>query len=363
MEIPRRCPVTADTLAAGTLDSLCHVGLARLSDQVYCLPFPNMKIIPARHMIESAYRSGELHADSHVVETTSGTLGLGLALVCREYGLPLTLVTDAVVDLRLRMRLEYLGVRVEIVDQSGQAIQQARLDRVREILASDSARYYWPRQYDNPANRESYAPLARSVQDRLGRVDIIVGSVGSGGSTCGIAEAIRERTGQARLVGIDTHGSILFGLAPGSRKLRGLGNSILPKNLLHRSFDEVHWLPAHLAHGATRALYRDHGLYMGPTSGATYLVGQHVAARYDGARVLLIFPDDGNRYADEVYSEQYLGASEPPAGAAPRFVTHPREVKADEWAALAWCRRSLAEVTRAPADQPGEAGQEKEYNR
>jgi cysteine synthase len=362
--------------AVTALDAMCDPPVVRLGDRVHCVAFPLMKVIPARHMIECAWRSGELHSGSCVVETTSGTLGLGLALVCAARGLPLILVTDAVVDLRLRMRLEYLGARVEIVRAAGHSIQDARLGRVREIVASDPARYYWPRQYDNPANRASYAPLARRVRDVAGRVDLIVGSVGSGGSACGIAESIRQATPQTRLIGIDTHGSILFGLPPGPRALRGLGNSVMPANLQHHYFDEVHWVTAELAHGATRALYREHGLYMGPTSGAAYLVGTEAAARHPGQSVLLLFPDDGHRYADDVYQERYLPASHDtgPAGngaagngaagngtagtaaagtgPGPRFAASLREASEPGWTAVAWRRRTLAEMLAAQPASP-----------
>jgi hypothetical protein len=48
----------------------------------------------ALHMVNRARDRGELESGAPIVESTSGTLGLGLALVAGALGHPLTVVTD-----------------------------------------------------------------------------------------------------------------------------------------------------------------------------------------------------------------------------------------------------------------------------
>jgi len=82
---------------------------------------------------------------------------------------------------------------------------------------------------------------------------------------------------------VDTHRSMLFGQPVGKRMLRGLGTSVLPGNVRRELIDEIHWVGAHPAYQSAHALFRENGLFMGPTSGAAALVGRgwpkHTAAQ------------------------------------------------------------------------------------
>jgi cysteine synthase A len=63
---------------------------------------------------------------------------------------------------------------------------------------------------------------------------------------------------------VDTFNGVLFGLSDGRRQLRGLGNSIMPRNLEHTQFDEVHWLDGTTGFGATPLLHQRHAVFGGP---------------------------------------------------------------------------------------------------
>jgi len=327
----------------------------RLHDNLYALTYRLMKMVPARHILRRAARSGLLGPGTTVVETTSGTFGLALAMQCAIDGYPLVLVSDPVIDARLYRQLEDLGARVDIVRRPGvsggyQATRLARLAEIRAELPST----FCPEQYTNPDNPAAYAMIAELLAGRLGQVDCLVGPVGSGGSMCGTTRGLRQACPDLVSIGIDTHRSVLFGQADGHRVLRGLGNSLMPGNLDHTQFDEVHWLDAAAAFTATRRLHRRHALFMGPTSGASYLVGSWWAARHPDALTVIVLPDEGYRYLDTVYDDEWMtvhdwyGHGLP---AEPRLVTGPAAA-ADGWCRLSWDRRSLVDVT-APARLAG----------
>jgi cysteine synthase A len=174
----------------------------------------------------------------------------------------------------------------------------------------------------------------------------LVSPVGSGGSSGGLAQALRTGNGPPHLVGVDTHGSVIFGLPNGPRLLRGLGSSIHLRNVRHTAYDEVHWVSAAEAFQATRRHYREYGLFMGPTSGASFLAAEWWAARHPDAKVLMVLPDGGHRYQRSVYNDEWLAEHDVQSvldRTEPALVQRPSEVM-DTWSRMMWGRRTLAAV-------------------
>jgi cysteine synthase len=307
-----------------------------------------MKVYPAEYCTRRAIADGIVEPDTLVVETSSGTMAHGLAIVCALRKLRLTIVTDPACDPRLCARLRALGARVDVVPApaSKGGYQRARLDRLAEVCA-EHPRHWWVNQYDNPSNAASYAAVAAQLVEQLGRIDCLVGTVGSGGSMCGTGVYLREFFPDLTVVAVDTFGSVLFGQPDGPRKLRGLGNSLLPKNLDHTLVDEVHWVSAAEAFIATRQLYSSATLFRGPTSGACWLVARHYAATHRGAKVVCLFPDEGDRYVDSVYDEAYLrreGLWLDVLPDRPTEVSKPEDAR-QSWSVCQWARRPLAGVS------------------
>lgn len=330
--------------------ALDHPDLIQLRPGLIAASFRLMKLIPAKYIVEKGLADGTLDPALPVIETSSGTFALGLGIVCAEKGIPFHIVSDAAIDERLQARLHQLGGQVQIVggNVSGANVQVLRLEALQAQLKRQPASF-WPRQYDNPDNQAAYRAFARQLVDALGTDIVLVGTVGSGASTCGTIKALREIDPSVRLVGVDTFGSVLFGLPVGPRMLRGLGNSIHPNNLDHTCFDEVHWVSPAEAFASTRRLHARHGLFCGPTSGAAFMVAEWLQAR--GRTVVFIAPDEGHRYADSVYCDTWMrqqGYADATLTTAPVQVTAP-DPGAGAWAWLDWDRGDYAQVTGLPA--------------
>ncbi|MDP9221686.1 MAG: pyridoxal-phosphate dependent enzyme, partial [Actinomycetota bacterium] len=251
--------------------------VVRLGPNLYGACFTLMKMIPARYILRKAATEGRLEPGTVIVESTSGTFGLALAMQAVHMDQRVILVSDPVIDERLYRRLLDLGAVVERVPATAAAAiggyQAARLERLEQIQA-EHVSCFWPAQYSNPDNPRSYAAVAELLIECLGQVDCIVGPVGSGGSMCGTATYLRSVLPECRAIAVDTRNSVLFGHADGHRDLRGLGMSLMPANLDHRVFDDVHWCSASAAYAATRQLHQRHALFMGPTSGAAFLAAR-----------------------------------------------------------------------------------------
>ncbi|MGJ7905329.1 pyridoxal-phosphate dependent enzyme [Actinopolyspora sp. H202] len=333
----------SDWAAASALPRLVDLGGGLVG-----AAFDIMKTLPALTIIDRAIQDGAITSRTTVAETTSGTFGLGLAIVCATRGLPLHLVSDPAIEGFLRTRIEMLGARVTVVEHPDPVggYQTARL-RVLSEIAKSGTDVFVPRQYDNPLNPRAYTSLARLIVEQVGIPHALVGSVGSGGSMCGTISSLRTLDPQIHAHAIDTHASVLFGQSDGPRSLRGLGNSVQPPNLDQSFFDNVHWVSAELAYSSTLALHREHALYMGPTSGAAYLIARWLTREKTNHRpVIVLLPDTGHRYEDTVHDpnwirEQYGEIATLPT--APSWVSAPRTIGSG-WEAIRWNRRYLSEV-------------------
>ena len=322
--------------------------IIQLSKGLHAACFSLMKLLPAHFILDRARDARLLKPGGLVVETSSGTFGLALAMLCALRDYRLTIVSDPVIDPALRQRLTELGTRLEIVTQAAEngGFQEPRIQKLKEFRAKHPDAF-WPSQYDNPHNAGGYARFAEQLVETLGPIDCLVATVGSGGSACGTARYLRQLFPKLHLVGVDTHRSVIFGQPDGKRLLRGLGNSLMPQNVDHSCFDEVHWVTAAEAFRATRLLHRRHALYMGGTSGAAFLVAQWWANRHPDATVVALFPDQGHRYEFTIYSDEWLqsqGLWQEDLPVAPAEVSAPRNV-GPEWSRLLWNRCSYEEVS------------------
>lgn len=332
------------------LDVLVQPQLLQLHDNLYVAAFSFMKRLTALGLVEAAEQDGLLRRGTRVVESSSGNLGLGLADVCAFRGYDLLIIADTNLDPDHRRRMEERGARVETVQplQGAGGSQAARLQRVDEELArakpGEAVLIY---QYMREANKTAYGRLAAHLAGQLSQIDCLVGTVGTGGSMCGTTRYLRMLNPAMRAVGVDVHGSVLFGQADAPRHIGGLGGSLLPPGLEHQTFDEVHWLSAGAAAAAGTDLHRRTGLFQGPTSGLAWQVADWSSRQHPGEVTVAILPDEAHRYLTTLYDPQWRAARSLDAGdlnAGPVTVHHPNDAPAPIWTRMSWNRRTLADV-------------------
>ncbi|BBH51842.1 pyridoxal-phosphate dependent enzyme [Fluviispira sanaruensis] len=328
-------------------DSILLPNIIQIEKNLFMASFQLMKLMPAKYVIEKALAEKRINPKYPIIETSSGTYALGLGIICAEMGLPFHIISDQAIDDDLKRRLEDLGGYVQILSQtlSSENPQIFRLNTLKEYL-TNNPQSFWPQQYNNPENQIAYTIFAEYLIEQLGNNLTLVGSVGSGGSTCGTIKCLRENNPFNRLVGVDTFGSVLFGLINEKRILRGLGNSLMPQNLEHCLFDEVHWVSACDAYLQTRKLHSLYSSFHGPTSGAAYHVAKWISHQNKDEKVVFIAPDTGHRYLSSVYNNQYLKEMSffnKEISSSPLKVMDPSEVN-NKWTYLNWNRRTYKEI-------------------
>ncbi|UQB73100.1 PLP-dependent cysteine synthase family protein [Rhodococcus ruber] len=295
-----------------------------------------MKDRPALHMVERARARGELTPGARIIESSSGTLGLGLALAGIVHHHPVTVVTDPGLEPIIHRMLAAYGADVELVTEPHPTggWQQARRDRVRELLGTHPGSWC-PDQYSNPDNVDAYQSLALELLAQLGHIDVLVCSVGTGGHSAGIARVLRRFCPELKLVGVDTVGSVIFGQPAAPRLMRGLGSSIHPANIDYGAFDEVHWVAPHEAVWSCRTLAATHHASGGWSVGAVALAAGWIARTHTpDTRIAAIFPDGPQRYFDTVYNDEFCdnhGLLEATPPTDPTTVEHPTDRVVRSW--------------------------------
>jgi S-sulfo-L-cysteine synthase (3-phospho-L-serine-dependent) len=265
---------------------------------------------PGLHMVEQARARGDLRPGARIIESTSGTLGLGLALAGMVYGHSVTLVTDPGLELSMTRLLTAYGAQVDVVCEphSTGGWQQARRDRVTQLMKHHPGSWC-PDQYHNPDNTTAYIPLALELASELGPIDVLVCSVGTGGHSAGVSRVLQHLYPQMKLVGVDTIGSTIFGQPARTRLMRGLGSSIYPRNVAYDNFNEVHWVAPAEAVWTCRQLAASHYATGGWSVGAVALVAGWLARTLPAnTKIAAIFPDGPQRYLDTVYDDDYCAA-------------------------------------------------------
>ncbi|QKW13896.1 PLP-dependent cysteine synthase family protein [Verrucosispora sp. NA02020] len=320
--------------------------------KVECAAPGGMKARAAVTMLAGARRRGELRDGAPVVESTSGTLGIGLAFAGHAFGHPVVLVVDRELEPSMRALLRAYGARLEVVDRPHPTggWQQARRDRLTELLATLPGAY-WPDQYHNPDNVAGYASLGDEIAAQVDAVDVLVCSVGTGGHSAGLARALRRSWPHLRLIGVDTVGSRIFGQPARPRLMRGLGSSIHPDNVDYPAFDEVHWVGPAEAVDTCRRLARTGFVTGGWSTGAVARVAAWASRTRPDARVVTVFPDGPHRYLDSIFDDGWCarhGLLDSGHG-HPVEIPHPGAVEVTRWSRCRTVTDPVADRGRVPA--------------
>lgn len=279
-------------------------------------PGGSMKDRPARFIIEQGLRDGTLRPGMRLVASTSGNLGVALAMTAGLHGLSFTAVVDpntSPANLRL---LELFGADIDRVTEPDDAdgYLHTRVRRAHELVAS-TPNAVEINQYADELNWRSYHDTAGEEILRAvdGPVDYLVAAVSTTGSIQGIARRMRQQHPELKVVAVDAVGSVIFGAPPSPRQIPGFGASRVPEIHDPAAIDDVlHVADAESAAGCRRLLATEK-IFAGGSSGAVIAGIEHLISRLPGpARIVTMLPDRGERYLDLVYNDDWVaGLPEP----------------------------------------------------
>ena len=269
-------------------------------------PSYSVKCRVGANMIWDAEAKGQLKPGMTIVEPTSGNTGIGLAFVAAARGYPLILTMPASMSLERRKVLKALGA--ELVLTEAPAGMKGAIVKAAEIAESDTAKYFMPQQFDNPANPEIHEKTTGPEiwNDTDGAVDVLVAGVGTGGTITGVSRYIKNTQGKPIIsVAVEPTSSPVISqtlagdeVKPSPHKIQGIGAGFVPKNLDLSLVDRVEKIDDEDAKEVALRLMREEGILVGISGGAAMAAALRMAEEPEmqGKTIVVILPDSGERY-------------------------------------------------------------------
>ena len=258
-------------------------------------PGGSVKDRPALRMIQDALADGRLAPGKTLIDSTSGNTGVAYSLYGAALGVPVRLVMPSNVSKARKDISRAFGTDIVFSDPMEGSDGAIRL--VREIVAREPDRYFYPDQYSNDSNwRAHYDGTAPEILEALGdRLTHFVAGIGTTGTIMGCTRRLHEHGRHIECVAVEP-ADALHGL----EGLKHMASSLVPPIYDPHVPDRI--LPVTTEDGWDMAdrLAREEGVHVGHSSGAAVFAALQVAAEAQksgrGGCVVAIVADRGDRY-------------------------------------------------------------------
>ncbi|WP_031432725.1 cysteine synthase A [Methylomarinum vadi] len=248
-------------------------------------------------MVVAAEKAGKLDTGGTIIEPTSGNTGIALAMVAAQRGYQCILTMPETMSVERRQLLALYGARIVLTP--GTEGMKGAIAKALEIL-DETPDAFMPQQFENPANpemhRQTTAQEIWAATD--GKVDAFVCGVGTGGTISGVADVIKKRNPDFRVVAVEPAESpVISGGSHSPHKIQGIGAGFIPKNLDVDLIDDIELVSSEDALAMRKRLIEEEGIMAGISSGASVCAALRVAEQMgEGNTVVTMIHDTGERY-------------------------------------------------------------------
>lgn len=277
----------------------CEGVKAEILAKMECFnPAGSAKDRVALRMILDAEEAGNLKEGSVIIEPTSGNTGVGLAAVAAARGYRTIIVMPDSMSGERRMLLKAHGAELVLTD--GKKGMAGAIEKAKELQATIENSWI-AGQFTNPSNPDAhYSSTGPEIwKDTDGRVDILVASVGTGGTLTGTARYLKEKDPSIHVVAVEPAASpVLSGGKPGTHGIQGIGAGFIPQVLDTAIYDEIILVKEEYACRTGKLLAAREGFLAGISSGAVLWAAMEIGKRTEnnGKRIVVVLPDTGERY-------------------------------------------------------------------
>lgn len=274
-----------------------------------CNPAGSIKMKTAIGLIDSYAERRLIHKDTVLIESSSGNLGVALAMICAERGYKFCCVVDPNTNLHNIKMMEAFGAQIVIVTErdDNDGYLGTRIRYIRDAVARDP-RHLWLNQYSNPANARTHEhTTARSIHIAFPALDYLVVGAGTTGTLMGCVQYFRKHSPRTKIIAVDSVGSVTFGQAPGPRFIPGLGSSQMPPIFRAHHLHKQQVVDERATVAMCRWLAKSNGVLAGGSTGTVVagLAAPSLGIPKD-AVVVAISPDAGERYLETIYSDEWV---------------------------------------------------------
>lgn len=261
----------------------------------------SIKTRTAYNMIRAAEEQGLIHADSIIVEPTSGNQGIGLALVGAVRGYKTKIIMPDSVSIERRKLVEHYGAEVILVHDAGNiglCIEECVALAIK--MKAEDPNVFVPQQFENPANpaiqREQ---TAKEILEQVGHeIHGFCSGIGTGGTITGIGEVLKKINPGMTVWAVEPeNAAILSGGSIGTHVQMGIGDGVIPEILNQEIIDDVCIIKDEEALKVSKDLAKCEGIMCGISSGTNVAAAIRLAKKLGkGKTVVTILPDTAERY-------------------------------------------------------------------
>jgi cysteine synthase B len=254
-------------------------------------PGGSVKDRAALAMIEDGEKSGKLTHDKTIIDSTSGNTGIAYALVGAAKGYKVKLVMPANASAERKALVSAYGAEI-VYSDAGDGSDGAII-MVRQLIAMDPDRYFYPDQYSNPANpRAHYEGTAVEILAQTsGRITHFIAGLGTTGTFVGTSRRLKHHDPSIHTIAVQPEDSF-----HGLEGLKHIPTAIVPKVWDPSVADEIWDAPTEPAYDLARTIARTEGLLVGHSSGAALWAIRRLGETVREGVVVTVFPDSGDRY-------------------------------------------------------------------
>jgi cysteine synthase A len=302
-------------------------GCTILGKAEFLNPGGSVKDRAALFIIEDAEQKGELRKGGLIVEGTAGNTGIGLALVGNARGYKTLIVIPETQSQEKKDMLRLAGAELKEVpavpykDPGNYVKVSGRL--AEELKPGNPNGVIWANQFDNVANRMGhYRTTGPEIWDQTdGKVDGFVSAIGTGGTLCGVAMALKERNKNVKIAVADPEGAAMYSYfttgelkSEGTSITEGIGQGRITKNVDGTPVDFAYRIPDSEALPIVFDLLKEEGLCMGGSTGINVAGAIRLANDLGpGHTIVTILADFGTRYQSKLFNPEFLRSKGLPA--------------------------------------------------
>jgi len=269
----------------------------------YTNPGGSVKDRPALNMILEGERTGKLTHDLVILDSTSGNTGIAYAMIAaaKRYRVKLCLPANA--SLERRRILKAYGAEVVLTDPAEGS--DGAIRKCREIYAADPARYFYPDQYNNPANWIAHfeATGPEIIEQTAGGVTHFVASMGTSGTFMGVTRRMRRDLPHVKCYSAQPSSGF-----HGLEGLKHMATAIVPGIYDDQLADGNVWVETENAYRLVRRLAREEGLLVGISSGANVdaalQLGRGLHREGKSAVIVTMLCDSADKYLSEHFWDE-----------------------------------------------------------
>ena len=252
-------------------------------------PTGSVKDRAAALIVQRALTDGSLAGGRTLIDASSGNTAVSYAFLGARLGFPVELCLPRNAHPERLARIASYGARVVLTDPLDGTDGAQR--EARRRAAADPARYFYPDQYNNPANPEAhYRSTGPEIwRQSLGRVTHFVAGVGTGGTISGAGRYLKEQRPNLEVVGVEPSGPI-----HGLEGLKHLPTALRPSTYDARVVDRTIRVETEETAEMRARLSSEEGLSVGMSSAAAVLAAVTVGRAARGAVIVTILPDAGH---------------------------------------------------------------------